>query len=343
MANYYIKRVAHSFMVLLMTITVSFGMFRLLPFGPYEMLEQKYTQQILEGGGEITPRMQERIDQRVQSVTAVDPDLPLWEQYIQYMNNVLFHQDLGTSIAHNQPVFELMLTRMQWSIFVSVYGLAIGITAALILGAVMAYNEGSRLDQFLTYFTVTNETIPGYVVAIILLIVLAYNLNWFPTGGLQDPYTTPGFNLPYMIGIVEHGTLMVASAVIAGFGGGLDFRGNCIRELGKDYIRVAHLRGLSDARIAIRYVGRNSILPIYTGLMLSFGAIISSSVILEWIFNYPAMGTLLLDATFNRDYPLMMGSLIIFTALTVTGLLIADLTYGIIDPRVQGGSERESF
>ena len=110
-------------------------------------------------------------------------------------------------------------------------------------------------------------------------------------------------------------------------------RGNCIRVMGSNYLYVARLRGLSDTRIAIRYVGRNAILPLYTGFMISLAAIFSSSIIMEQIFAYPGVGWYTYDALVNRDYPLLMGILIFFSTVTVIGVMIADLTYGLIDPR----------
>ena len=195
----------------------------------------------------------------------------------------------------------------------------------------------------MTVVSIANTTIPYYIVAIIALIVFSFNLGWFPSGGRMTSGTTPGLNYPFIAGIVEHAALPVFSAFIAGFGGAMAFRGNCIREMGKGYIRVARLRGISQGRIAIRYVGRNALLPIYTSIMMGLASLFGSSIILETIFNYPAMGFVTFEALMDRDYPLIMGSFIFFTAITLLGILIADLTYGIIDPRVKGGDDRETY
>jgi peptide/nickel transport system permease protein len=207
----------------------------------------------------------------------------------------------------------------------------------------MAYKEGSRLDKGLTGFTILNRSIPYYVIAILSLILFGYILGWLPTAGRAEAGTTPGMNVPFMLGVVKHGALPILSTFVAGFGGALAFRGNCIRELGEGYIRVARLRGISDARISIRYVGRNAILPVYTNLMLGIAGVFGSGIIIETIFSYPAVGFATFNALTNRDYPLLMGAFIFFTTLTVIGILIADLTYGIVDPRVRGGGDREAY
>jgi peptide/nickel transport system permease protein len=342
MANYYIKRVAHAVIVFMIVTTIAFALIRLMPFGPMEMVRMRIAQQ-MSTSGSFSAEELERVNNLVEVYTNINPEKSIPEAYLDYMVQIFIYQDFGRSIYFSEPVGPFMLRRMQWSLFISVYGLALGRTTSLLFGAAMAYKEGSRFDQTLTGISILNRTVPFYIVGIVFLIIFAFNLEWFPSGGLYNRDYTPGVNLQYMSSIVHHAALPVIASFIAGFGGALAYRGNCIRELGKGYIRVGHLRGISDTRVAIRYVGRNSLLPIYTGLVIGMAAVFSSSIILEKIFSYPAMGLATLQALNNRDYPLLMGAFLFFTLLTLLGVLIADLTYGIIDPRVKGGDERESF
>jgi peptide/nickel transport system permease protein len=337
---YYVRRIGMAFLVLFIAVTLSFVLFRLLPGGPTQIIRQRLIEQAQQTGATVDMT---RINRLVEAYTGVDPDQPIYVSYYEYLRDIVLYQDFGTSIWQNEAVFPYLFEKMPWSIFLSVYGLALGRTTGLLLGAVMAYKEGTRFDKGLTSFTIINRSIPYYVVAILLLIVFGYVLEWFPTSGRSAPGTTPGMNMAYMVGVVKHATLPILSTFVAGFGGALAFRGNCVREMGKSYIRVARLRGVSGGRIAIRYVGRNAILPIYTGLMMGIASIFGSGIIIETIFSYPAVGYATFNALTNRDYPLLMGTFIFFTAITVTGITIADLTYGIIDPRVKGGGERESF
>jgi peptide/nickel transport system permease protein len=341
-SKYYLKRVLHSILVFVLVVTLAFVMFRLMPFGPVEMVRLRLMEQMSRSGAYSQQRAQ-RINQLVQLYTSINPQKPIPIAYLQYLRDVILYQDLGKSFNFNAPVTQILLTHMQWSIFISVYGLALGKTVGLLFGASMAYNEGSRFDKAMTGITILNRSIPFYVVGIVLLIIFAYNFGWLPDGGLYNRALKPGFNLPFMISILRHATLPVLASFVAAFGGALAYRGNCVRELGEGYIRVAHLRGISDTRIAIRYVGRNSLLPIYTSLMMSVATVFSSSIILETIFDYPGMGYVMFKALQNRDMPLLMGAFMFFTFVTLLGILIADLTYGIIDPRVKGGEEREAF
>lgn len=341
--SYYLKRVGQAILVFWSSITVTFGLYRLLPFGPVQQMKITMINKQASKGGSVSDAEMQRINNRVEALTGINPDQPLHIAYYEYMRDIIVFQDFGRSIYLQDPVFEILFQAMPWSVFISIYGLALGTTTSLIFGAVMAYKEGSRFDKGLTTVTVLTSTVPYYIVAIILLIIFAYQLNVLPSGGRMTSGTTPGFNYAFMAGVVEHAALPVLATFVAGFGGALAYRGNCIREMGKGYLRLARLRGISEGRIALRYVGRNALLPVYTALMMGIATIFGSSIILEQIFNYPAMGYITYNALLNRDYPLIMGSFIFFTAITLLGILIADLTYGIIDPRVKEGSNRESY
>ncbi|WP_132060660.1 ABC transporter permease [Halorussus amylolyticus] len=340
--SYYLKRLGQSVLVFFVTVTVTFALYRMLPFGPVEMMRANLISQLVQQGNP-TPDQIEKVNQMVQAYTGINPDQPWYFAYYEYLYDIVVYQDFGVSITKREPVFQILFAAMPWSLFISIYGLALGTTVSLLLGAAMAYTEGSRFDAGMTVVSIINTTVPYYIVAILALIVFSFNLGWFPSGGRMTPGTTPGFNYPFIAGIVEHAALPILSSFIAGFGGALAFRGNCIREMGKGYIRLARLRGISQGRIAIRYVGRNALLPIYTSIMMGIASLFGSSIILETIFNYPAMGFVTFEALMDRDYPLIMGSFIFFTTLTLLGILVADLTYGIIDPRVKGGAERESY
>jgi peptide/nickel transport system permease protein len=337
---YYARRIGQALLVLFVAITLAFVLFRLLPGGPTDVIRQRLVEQMQRSGTTVDMT---RVNRLIEAYTGVAPDQPIYVAYYEYIRDIVLYQDFGRSVWQNEPVFPYLFEKMPWSIFLSVYGLALGRTSGLLLGAAMAYKEGSRLDQGLTGFTILNRSIPYYVVAILSLILFGFVLGWLPTAGRATPGTAPGMNLPFVAGVVEHAALPVLSTLVAGFGGALAFRGNCIRELGEGYIRVARLRGISDARIAIRYVGRNAILPVYTNLMLGIAGVFGSGIIIETIFSYPAVGYATFNALTNRDYPLLMGTFIFFTTITVVGILIADLTYGIVDPRVSGGGDRESY
>lgn len=338
--NYYIKRVGQAILTLVVVVTITFFMYRLLPGGPVEAMRQQLIQRAMAEGGEVN---MDRINRLVELYTGIQPDEPVYIQYLNYLYDVIVHQDFGRSFSKGDPVFQILFKAMPWSVFVSIYGLLLGFTSNVLLGALMAYKEGSRFDSAMSTFATFMSSVPYYVGAILMLSYFAFQLGWFPTGGRFDPDTIPGFNVPFMIGVVQHAALPILTGFIVGFGGGaLSMRGNSIRVMGEDYIRVAQLRGLSEMRIATRYVTRNALLPMYTTLMVGIASIFSSSVIMEKIFNYPGVGWYTFGALENRDYPLLMGIFIFFTIVTLAGILAADFTYGLIDPRATA-EDREAY
>lgn len=338
--NRYARRLFQSVFTLFVVITITFVLYRMMPNGPIEAMQQQLVSEALAKGE--NPDMS-HINHMVAIRTGIDPDTPMHVAYYEYMRDIILYQDFGRSIAFNAPVFEVLFYAMPWTVLVSVYGILIGFTTNIILGAVMAYYEGSTFDTGSTIVAIVLNSIPYYVGAIVFLAFLAFQWGLFPTGGRMYPDSTAGFNWYYIQGVIHHAALPILSSVLIGFGGtALSMRGNCIRVMGSNYLRVARLRGLSDGRIAVRYVGRNAILPLYTQFMIGLAGIFSGSIIMEQIFTYPGVGWYTYDALVNRDYPLLMGILIFFSVITVVGVLIADLTYGLIDPRANT-SEKEGY
>jgi peptide/nickel transport system permease protein len=323
--RYFLKRAGQGVLTLLVVSAIAFFLYRLMPGGPF-----RYS------------RMSAADASRVETVWGFDPTEPLYVQYLGYMQDVILHGDFGESFFRGEPVFDVLFRAMPWSFFISIYGLLLGFSTKVVLGALMAYREGSRFDKSLTALTILTSSVPYYIVAIGALAFGAYQLGWFPTAGRYPGGTTPGFNLPFMLGIVYHAALPVLTGFIVGFGGGLAMRGNSIRLLGEDFVRHARIRGVSARRMTSRYVLQNAILPMYTGLLIGISSIFSSGIITERIFSYVGVGWYTFEAFVKRDYPLLMGSFLFYTAMTIAGILIAEFTYGLIDPRA-GTTDRETY
>jgi len=186
------------------------------------------------------------------------------------------------------------------------------------------------------------NSVPYYVAAVVFQYVLAYQLGWFPATGRIAPGTSTEPSIEFVVSALNHAGLPILSMVLTGFGGwALIMRGNSISVLGEDYLKVARLRGISQTRIALRYVGRNAVLPMYTSILITIGFMFGGSIVLEEIFAYTGLGYYMFQAINARDYPLMMGCFLIITIAVVVGVYIADLTYGMIDPRAgnDGGSD----
>jgi len=332
------KRVLQSVVTVFVVVNITFGLIRLMPGGPTAYLKS----QVFAGGsGSMS---EQRFLELAELYINYNPNATLWEQYVDYMSAVLFRFDLGTSVWYDEAVSKILLEALPWTVFVMTASLVLMFAIGIGLGAIMAYNEGSKMDVASTLYSTVSTSIPYYVTAVVFLFIFAYQFGWFPTGGRMDDTTTIGLNWPFFAGVLHHAALPIASTVLTGFGGwALSMRGNSIRVLGEDYLRVARLRGLKPRRIAFDYVGRNAILPMYTGLMITVGFLFGGSVILEQIFNYQGIGYYMFEGISARDYPLMMGAFMLITFAVIAGILFADLTYGYLDPRAGGGETRETY
>lgn len=284
------------------------------------------------------------INSLTEAYTNYDPSTPVYVQYFDYVTNIL-QGDLGQSMSFpGQSVSDLIIKAAPWTIFLLTVSILLTFAIGIVLGAVMAYREGTRFDTGSTVLSMFLNSVPYYVAAIFLVYLLSIQLSIFPQSGNYAIGLEPGLTPIFISDVLYHATLPVASLVLTGFGGtAITMRGNSIQEIGEDYIRVAHLRGVPGRRIAVRYVGRNALLPMYTNLMISVGFMFGGSVILEEIFAYPGLGSYLLQAIHARDYPLMMGIFLVITAAVLLCILIADLTYGMIDPRVSEGEGKEAY
>jgi len=335
--RYITKRIGYALLTLFAVANLSFALIQLLPGGPMEYLRQQMRAQAQD----VDPQ---RLASITEVYTNVNPEKPFLVQYVDYMSSLL-KGDLGTSIWFNKPVIDILLYAAPWTVLIT--GVAIFLTygVGLLLGAFMAYTEGSRFDSAMTVFATFQNSVPYFLAALLLLFVLSLQFGLFPTGGNMSATTEVGFTLDFFLDVSYHAILPILSIFLTSFGGvALTMRGNSISVLGKDFVRVANLRGLPTKDMAFRYVGRNAVLPMYTSFMISVGYIFGGTVILETIFKYPGLGYFTFVAFEARDYPLMMGGFMLITTAIVICLFIADITYGFIDPRAElGGEDRESY
>lgn len=326
-----IRRIVQAFFVVYVVISFSFALVRLMPGSPVDYLRAKLAKQYK--GQANTEAINEIIVQQMN----INPSDPLHEQYFHYVIRT-FQGDLGESFIYGRPVADVIIEAAPWTIFVVGTALILTFVINIALGAFMAYKEGSRFDVSMTMLSTLITSTPFYIAAIFFIFLFAYQIPIFPSGGRYASGLEPGLTTAFILSVVYHSALPIASSVVIGLGSGaLGMRGNSIQVLGKDYLRVAQLRGLSHRRITFRYVARNAILPMYTNFMIAIGSIFGGSVILEMIFNYPGLGYYIVTSVSARDYQLMMGGFLLITIAVVIALFIADLTYSTIDPRA--GSE----
>lgn len=339
MDRWLIKRTVQVFVTIFLALSLSFVILRMMPGGPMDYLRAQAMTSMAESGGSADIST---MNERIEYLVNINPDEPLYIQYIDYMASIL-QGDLGQSILYNEPVQDIMARALPWTVFLSTVSLILTFSIGIILGAALAYREGTQFDIVGSSGSILLTSVPFYVLAIILLAALSFRAEIFPIGGRVGD-APPGLNPAFMISILYHAVLPLTALVVTRFGGlALSMRGNAIRIIGEDYLRVARLRGLPENLIVLRYVGRNAILPLYTSLMISIASIFGGSIILETLFTYPGMGWYMYKGFQARDYALLMGGFIITTIAVILGIYVADLTYGKIDPRVTAGEERETY
>ena len=328
------RRTARVLDTIFLVASLTFGLVRLLPGGPFTLLRAQLLRQGVPA---------DEVDARIANLQNIRPDEPLWMQYIDYMT-ALVQGNLGESISLGEPVVSVLAKAAPWTVFVVLVSTILVFVVGIFLGSLQAYWEGSRFDQLVTGVSISMMSLPFYVVAVLLLYVFAYQFGWLPTAGTISNSVDRSLSVPFVVSALKHSILPIVSYTLGAAGGqALAMRGNSIQVLGNDYVQVARLRGLSDRRIATRYVARNAILPLYTGFLLLLGFRLGGTVILEQIFSYTGLGYYMITALNANDYPLMMGTFLVITVALVIGVYIADLTYSRIDPRISAGESDEAY
>jgi len=262
-------------------------------------------------------------------------DKPLGEQYVAYLAQ-LAQLNLGYSIP-NFPtsVTDLILRALPWTLGLLLTTTVIAFALGTLLGAVMAWRRTSRVGQLALPMFMLLSAVPYYLLALALLYVFAYTLHWLPTGGVSGLLSNAGSVLDDIVDGIRHSILPAVSVILAAVGFWmLSMRSAMVSVIGSDYLVLAEAKGLSERRIFFRYALRNAMLPQVTGLAIALGSVLAGQVLVEVVFSYPGLGQLLVNAVSGRDYPVVQGITLILVLTVTLGVLIVDLLYPRIDPRI---------
>lgn len=310
--------------------TFTFFLIRLLPGNPVQVkIDQLMQQQSIS---------YEEARNQAAGLFDFNPDQPLFEQYIDYIIK-LTQGDFGQSIVSaGTKVSDQILRFLPWTLISIGSALLISFTLGILIGMAMAYWRGSWFDNIMTTIASILSGIPDYVYAILIILVVGVQWQWFSVGemrGAVNPAIPPGFTPEYIGSVIQHAILPVTTYVLATIGVWiLSMKSSTISTLGEDYINVAKARGLPERRILTAYVGRNAMLPMVTRLAISIGFVVSGSVIVERFFAYPGLGGQLFRAISTRDYTTMQGIFLVITVAVILSNILSDLILGWLDPRV---------
>ena len=262
-------------------------------------------------------------------------DQPLWKQYFRYIGDVL-RLDFGVSIA-NFPsrASDIILRALPWTLGLLSTATLIAFALGTLLGALLAWPRAPALLHYLAAPLLALSAIPYYLLGLGLVFLLGFTLRAFPLGGGFTLGTLPSASLTYAIDIIYHSVVPALSIVLSSVGfWALSMRGMMVTVQGEDYVNYARARGLKNRDIFLRYALRNALLPQTTALALAMGYVVSGAVLVEVVFAYPGVGTVLYRAVQTFDYTVIYGVviMIIFSIALVT--LILDLVYPLLDPRI---------
>lgn len=263
-------------------------------------------------------------------------DQPLWQQYLRFLGNVA-RLDFNYSLAmYPAKVVDLIAQALPWTMGLLLTSTLIAFTIGTLLGGLMAWPRAPRYLSYLMPPLFTFSAIPYYLLGMLLVYVFAFRLKLFPISGGADTGTVPTLTLQYALTIVHHSILPGLSIVLAACGSwALAMRGMMVTTQGEDFMTLAEAKGLKGRRIFLGYGMRNALLPQITSLALSLGHVVSGALLVEIIFQYPGIGTLLFKAVSGFDYFTIYG--IVFFIIVSVGLatLLLDLTYHVLDPRIK--------
>ena len=320
---FYAKRLAHMAFVLWAIASIMFLMFRLLPADPtLAYLDPSFTE-----------------DQRRMIMHDFGLDQPLWRQYLLYFANLL-HGDFGLSFRQRLPVMGLVLGVLPNTLVLTLTSLIVAYVFGTLFGALLAWTRGSVFEAASIPVVLATRAAPEFWLGMVLLATFGFGLGWFPAGGA----TSPGAVFPsdaakfVSADFARHLVLPALTLAIALQGlPVLLMRSNMIEVMGEEFVSMARMKGLPERTIMLRHAARNALLPVVTAFALGFGNSVGGNVVVETVFSWPGLGRMLVDAVGSSDYPLAQGAFLLIALVLVTMNLVADVLYGVLDPRIAHG------
>ena len=309
-----IRFVAMGFLVL----TIIFILPRIMPGDPIENLL-----------GEASVGLNEEAKESL--LAHYKLDRPIWEQYISFLQSI-FTFDFGYSITRSMDVGSMISRRLPWTIALTLPPIIIGSFLAICVSVYCGLHRGKLLDKILTTLSIYIQTIPGFLIAMIAILIFSFKLGIFPLGHLNSGEYS---GVEKVIDTIYHLTLPILVLTISVFlGKFLILRNSVIQISGENYIFVAKSKGLTEDQVMMRHVLRN-IMPIFLSmLIMNIGFMITGALMVELVFSLQGMGTMLYDAISAQDYPAIQGAFIIVVLWVLLMNIVAEFLYGVADPRV---------
>jgi peptide/nickel transport system permease protein len=324
--RYYLNKVLWLLVTAAFAFVLNFALPRLMPGDPVAAIVARLAQGMSNSTG-----MKVVYEQYAE---LFGTNKPIMQQFFIYVTNV-FRGDFGTSFSQfPRPVLDILKASIWWTVCLQFPAIIIGWLIGNTLGALAAYLR-KGFDKVLLPVSIFVSNLPAFGMAIILLVVFAVKIKWFPTSGGYGFDLIPEFSWKFIWSVIVHYQLPFWSIVLIAIGGqAIGMRSMSIYELNADYVKYSRFLGIKDRKI-IGYVFRNAMLPQITGLALSIGTMVGGALVAEIIFSYPGLGTTLLTAIMGQDYPLISAVTLLITVMVLSANFIIEIIYGLIDPRIK--------
>jgi len=328
MFKYILKRLGLSLIILLGVSIIIYFLIRLMPS---DYVEQKFSSQLQQG-----TIQQEDLDHLKDLYGLGDSSLfGILKGYFDWLKNML-HGDFGYSFLYKKPVFEAINEHIMISFWLAFISMILEFLIAIPLGIHAARNQYGKFDYTATVFVILGISLPSFFLGTLLLKLFAIDLQWLPLQGLRSANTVFTGSWNIFIDYLRHLILPVFVLVILGIGGLMRYtRTNMLEVLNSDYIRTARAKGLPEHKVINKHAFRNTLIPLVTMLAGIIPGLFGGAMITETVFSIPGVGQMSYNALVAGDIPFVMAYNMFLAVLTVIGILLSDLAYALVDPRVK--------
>lgn len=317
---YFISRIFLNILTLFAIITIMFVIFRLIPGNPAAV--------ILDPA--FPPETTELI------LRQLGLDKPMYQQYFLYLKSMIL-ANMGVSFYYKIPVVKILGEKFINSVLLALISLLIAYSGAIILGVLIAWKRGTRLEFWVSFFVLTFRSLPRFWTGIIAIMVFSYYLDWLPHAGIRSIYFEGGGLLETYLSLdfLKH---LILPAILSG----LYFlalpmllvRNTMLEVIDEDYIELARAKGLKEKRIMFKHVLSNALLPVVTAASTFVGFAIGGQVVIEYVFSWPGLGREIVISVQRYDYPVAQGAFFFLASIIIIMNFLADIIYGYLDPRI---------
>lgn len=261
-------------------------------------------------------------------------DQPAWVQLLHYIRSVA-HLDLGFSYRQNLPVLDVILSHLPATLILMLSSIAIAVIVGVTAGIVAALKVNTWWDTAISLFAVICFAAPSFWLGLMLIILFSVKLGWFPVGGMQ----TIGADYGWFGQVVDIAHHLALPALTLGLFYSATYarvmRASMLEVYRLDYVKTAYAKGLSRTRVVMSHMVRNAILPVVTLLGLQIGTVLGGSIVIEAVFSWPGIGGVLFDSVMSRNYPVVLGILVLSSVLVIVANIVVDVVYSRLDPRIR--------